>query len=79
MLQLSLGALVDATFKFDLKIQGDQYMFVFFCAPDCQYCSSLLDSYEDIVDYFEDYDDEIIIAHANCRIKPEICAKHNIT
>lgn len=53
-------------------------MLVFFCAPDCQFCTKLLEDYENIVDYFEEYDDEIIIAHANCRIQPDICRNHKI-
>ena len=29
-------------------------------------------------EFFDDYDDELIVAHANCRIHPEICVIHGI-
>ncbi|CAL6063972.1 Conserved_hypothetical protein [Hexamita inflata] len=45
----------------------------------CQFCDEMMDIMEDVADYFEDYEDELVIGHANCRIKPEICANHKIT
>ncbi|CAL5999942.1 Conserved_hypothetical protein [Hexamita inflata] len=44
-----------------------------------QFCDEMMDIMEDVADYFEDYEDELVIGHANCRIKPEICANHKIT
>ncbi|CAL5999934.1 Protein_disulfide isomerase PDI3 [Hexamita inflata] len=78
-LQFSISALVDATHKFDEKIASNTYLFTLHCAPDCQFCDEMMDIMEDVADYFEDYEDELVIGHANCRIKPEICANHKIT
>ena len=76
---ISRAAIIDATYKYDDKIASDVYMFVLHCSPDCEFCDENIKSLEDASDYFEDYDDKLIIGHANCRIRPDICKKYHIT